>query len=202
VARARRHAATDSATRTALLDAAQAIMVDEGYAAVTTRRLAAKVGVNSTLVYYYFETMDDLFIELFRRGAQRSLQRQADVLESPQPLRGLWELTHDLTSTALTNEFIALANHRKEIRSEIADYSRRFRRMQIERLSGVLEGYGFDPKDWPAAALILLMASASRFLLIEEAFDIDIGHAETVALIERLIDRFEGQAEVALPGSG
>ena len=194
MARARRHATTDSATRTALLDAAQEVMVDEGYAAVTTRRLAAKVGVNSTLVYYYFETMDDLFIELFRRGAQRSLERQVQVLDSPRPLRGLWELTHDLSSTTLTNEFIALANHRKAIRSEIADYSRRFRRMQIERLSSVLEGYGLDRKEWPAAALILLMASASRFLLIEEAFDIDIGHGETVALIERLIARFEGEA--------
>src|SRR3569623_2565497 len=97
--RVRRQAAVDTATRTALLDAAQAIMVEDGYAAVTTRRRAAEVGVNSTLVYYYFATMDDLFLELFRRGAQRCLERQAEVLASPQPLRGLWELTHDLSST-------------------------------------------------------------------------------------------------------
>ena len=62
-------------TRTALLDAAQEIMLEDGYAAVTTRRIATKAGVNSALVYYYFDTMDDLFIELFRRGADRSLER-------------------------------------------------------------------------------------------------------------------------------
>jgi len=166
-------------------------MVEDGYAAVTTRRLASEVGVNSTLVYYYFETMDELFLELFRRGAQRSLERQVEVLSSPKPLRGLWDLTHDLTSTTLTNEFIALANHRKVIRSEIAEYSKKFRRMQLDRLTSVLEGYGVDADEWPASAVILLMASASRFMLIEEAFDVDIGHAETVALIERLISRYE-----------
>jgi len=191
VARTRRRAGDETAARTALLDAAQRIMVEDGYAAVTTRRLASEVGVNSTLVYYYFETMDELFLELFRRGAQRSLERQVEVLSSPKPLRGLWDLTHDLTSTTLTNEFIALANHRKVIRSEIAEYSKKFRRMQLDRLTSVLEGYGVDADEWPASAVILLMASASRFMLIEEAFDVDIGHAETVALIERLISRYE-----------
>jgi AcrR family transcriptional regulator len=41
MARARRSKADESATRTALLDAAEELMVDEGYAAATTRRVAA-----------------------------------------------------------------------------------------------------------------------------------------------------------------
>ena len=189
---ARRAAVDDSATRTALLDAAEAIMLDEGYAAVTTRRVGTRAGLNNALVFYYFGTVDALFIELFRRGAERSLARLDRALESPQPLWAFWELTHDFSSNALIIEFTALANHRKAIRAEIAEYSRKFRTKQFETLPAVLEGYGVDARRWPPESLILLMAGFSRFMHMEQAFDLDLGHAETVAVIEREIRALEG----------
>jgi AcrR family transcriptional regulator len=175
-----------------LLDAAQRLMLQEGYAAVSSRRVAAEAGVNVALVYYYFANMDELFIALFRRGADASLESQAKLLSSAQPLWGLWDLTHNQTSTALTMEFIALANHRKAIRAEIADYSKKFRLMQMETMSTVLENYGIDPKTRPPVSIILMMWAISQYLLIEEAFDLDFGHAETVALIEQDITDLEG----------
>ena len=198
MAPARRSPVDGSVTRTALLDAAAAVMLEEGYAAVTTRRLAQRAGVNNGLVSYYFGTMDSLFIELFRRGAERSLARLKEALQSPQPLWELWELTHDFTGNALTMEFIALANHRKAIRAEIAEYSRTFRALQLEALSGVIKGYGVDPQRWPPASLILAMAAASRFLHIEDAFDVNIGHAELVAVIERELAALEGPRRAEL----
>jgi len=198
MAPARRSPVDGSVTRTALLDAAAAVMLEEGYAAVTTRRLAQRAGVNNGLVSYYFGTMDSLFIELFRRGAERSLARLKEALQSPQPLWELWELTHDFTGNALTMEFIALANHRKAIRAEIAEYSRTFRALQLEALSGVIKGYGVDPQRWPPASLILAMAAASRFLHIEDAFDVHIGHAELVAVIERELAALEGPRRAEL----
>ncbi len=183
--------------RTALLDAAERLMLDEGYAAVSARRVASEVGVNVALVYYYFANMDELFVALFRRGADTSLEAQAKVLASPQPLWGLWDLTHHQTSTALTLEFIALANHRKAIRAEIADYLQKFRKMQLETMSAVLEGYGLDTRTWPPASVILMMWGISQYLLIEEAFDLDTAHAETVALIEGHITSLEGPRQAS-----
>jgi AcrR family transcriptional regulator len=190
---ARRARAGDPATRNALLDAAQELMLQEGYAAVTTRRVATKAGVNSALVYYYFDTMDGLFIALFQRGAERSFERLQEGLSSDQPLWGFWELIHDRSGSALTMEFIALANHRKAIKSEIADYSRKFRQAQLTALSRVLESYGVRPERWPPASVILILSGISRFLLIEEAFDVHVGHAETEAIIERYIRSLEGE---------
>jgi AcrR family transcriptional regulator len=195
--RARRSAADDSATRTALLDATEALMLEEGYAAVTTRRLATRAGVNNGLVYYYFGTMDGLFIELFRRGAERSLVRLRTALQSPQPLWALWDLVQDSSNNARTMEFTALANHRKAIRAEIASYSRTFRALQLDALSGVLKGYGVDLDRWPAASLILAMAAISRFLHIEDAFEIHQGHRELVAVVEREIRSLEGERRPA-----
>src|SRR4051812_23719234 len=105
----------DRTTRDALLDATQELMRDEGYAAVTTRRVAAKADLNSAMVFYYFESLDGLFIALFKRGAERSFERLQTALSSSQPLWGFWDMIHDRSGSALTMEFIALANHRKTI---------------------------------------------------------------------------------------
>jgi AcrR family transcriptional regulator len=189
---ARRNRLEDSSTSSALLDATEQIMLEEGYAAVSSRHIASRAGVTAALVHYYFGTMDELFIAVFRRIAERSLQRQARVLSSSQPLWGLWESTRDQINTALLMEFNALANHHKAVQAEIAIYSKKFRRMQIEIVSTVLERYGIDPTRWPPATIILLMTGISRFMMIEEAFNVDIGHAETIAVVERHIRELEG----------
>ncbi len=200
---ARRGNVGDPTARAALLDAAQQLMLEEGYAAVTARRVAARAHVNSALVFYYFETMDGLFIALFQRGAEGSFERLQKALTSAQPLWGFWELIHDRSGSALTMEFIALANHRKNIRNVIAEYSRKFRRAQLETLSSVLAGYGIDPGQWPASSVILVLSGISRFLLMEEAFDVDVGHAETVNLIEAQIRLLEGdRREIGLTDAG
>ena len=188
----RRIGAEDSATRTALLDAALELMLEEGYAAVTSRRVAARAGLKPQLVHYYFRTMDDLFLALVRRGAEQNLERQARALESPQPLRALWELGNDPTGTMLTMEMSALANHRKAIRAELAAYAERFREQQAEALTGVLEGYGVDADELPPAAVLVLLTGISRLLALEEALGMSGGHAETRALVERYLTRYEG----------
>ncbi len=182
----------DPTTRNALLDATQHLMVTEGYPAATTRRVAREADVNSALISYYFGSLDGMFVALFRRGAERSFERLGQALGSHQPLWAFWELIHDRSNSASTMEFIALANHRKVIRDEIADYSRRFRRAQLDSLTQVLQRYGVDPDEWPASVVILGLSSLSRFMLIEEAFGVDIGHTETEAKVEDFIRRLEG----------
>ncbi|MBF6170116.1 TetR/AcrR family transcriptional regulator [Nocardia blacklockiae] len=182
----------NSATRAALLDAAQQIMLEEGYAAVSTRRLAARAGANSALVYYYFGTMDNLFVELFRRGAERSYQLQVEALASPQPLWALWDSIHEQSQNALTMEFVALANHRKTIRTEIAESSTRFRTLQLEAVTKAFADYGYESDTYTPAAVVLLMSSISRFLRMEEAFDVDTGHPDVVRLIETFLHDLEG----------
>jgi AcrR family transcriptional regulator len=189
----RRTGPEDSKTRSALLDAAEQLMLEEGYAAVSSRRVAGRAGMNAALVYYYFDTMEELFRELFRRRAELILDRQAEAMSSEQPLWALWDLTHDQSNTALNLEFMALGNHRKAIRAEIASYSKKFRRVQLDALTGVLGSYGIDPDVWPPSAVILFMTGISRFLLMEEAYGLDIGHEETIAIIERHIYRLEGE---------
>src|SRR6516164_538889 len=103
--------------------------------------------------------MDELFIELFRRGARRSLARQEEVLASPQPLWAFWDLLLDRGNGDLNTEFIALANHRKAIRSEIAASSRVFRRGQLLALSRVIETAESATAFRSPEALVLLLSA-------------------------------------------
>lgn len=190
----RRIGAEDSATRAALLDAAARLMLEEGYAAVTSRRVAARAGLKPQLVYYYFRTMDDLFLAVVRRGAEQNLARQARALASPQPLRALWELSTDPAGTKLAMEFSALANHRKAIRAELAAYAETFRRRQLEALAPVLERYGIAAGTVPPDALLVLVTSVSQILVMEEALGVALGHEATRDLVEQLLTRYEGPA--------
>ena len=83
----RRIGAETSGTRVRLLEAAERIMLEEGYASVTSRRVAARAGLKPQLVHYYFRTMDDLFLALFGRRAEQGLERMSRALASRWPGR-------------------------------------------------------------------------------------------------------------------
>lgn len=188
----RRIAAPDAKNRGILLDATERLMLDEGYAAVSSRRVAEMAGLKSQLVHYYFRTMDDLFLAVFRRRAEEGLRRQAQALASAQPLQALWEFSIESTSTALTMEFAALANHRKAIRAEIAQYAERFRLAQIDALSSVLECHGIPPEECPPSVVSVLMTSISRVVVMEQTLGMSAGHADTLAFVDRHLRRLEG----------
>jgi len=140
----------EAKNRAALLDAAEQIMLEEGYPAASSRRVAEKAGLKHQLVHYYFHGMDELFTASFRRSAERGLRVQAEALKSPQPLWALWKWHTDTVNAPLWTEYIAMANHRKGLRAEIAYYSKRFREEQRWIMDRALKAYGVDPNELPA----------------------------------------------------
>jgi AcrR family transcriptional regulator len=135
--------------------------------------------------------MDDLFLALFRRGADRNKRRLDRALTSAQPLRALWKFASDRNGTALMLEFAALSNHRKEIGAELAAYSADFRRRQTEVVAQVLTDAGIDHAELAPIVVPVLMTGLTQVLGIEASLGTTLGHDEALALIERLLDRFE-----------
>ncbi|MFW0786331.1 TetR/AcrR family transcriptional regulator [Gordonia sp. CPCC 206044] len=189
----KRRRSGDTETRDLLIEATGDIMLDEGYAAATTRRVAAKAGVNAALVYYYFPTLDDLFIAVLRRGAEANLERQRKALTSETPMRALWEVATEPRGAGLLMEFMALANHRKEIRAELAEYAQRYRESQLAALSVILRGRGINLDALPPTLMSLMITSLGATLANESTLGISLGHPELVDLAEDFVQIFEGQ---------
>jgi AcrR family transcriptional regulator len=192
---ARRIGAPDAKNRSVLLDAAEQLMLEEGYAAVTSRRVAQKAALKPQLVHYYFRTMDELFLAAFRRRAEDGLRLQAQALQSPQPLWALWRFSTDPAATALTMEYVALANHRKALKAEIGYYAERFREEQTKAVSSVLQRYGMDAAEVPPLVWSVLITSVSRVLVMEQALGMSLGHAEIVEFVERYLHQLEGEPQ-------
>jgi AcrR family transcriptional regulator len=190
---ARRVGAETSKTRDHLLDGVERLMLRTGYAAVTYRAVAAEAGVTSGLVQYYFPALDDIFVATIRRRAEQNLRRLNDALRdrADQPLRVLWEYSRDEATAALTTEFLALGNHRKSIRTEIADVTERVRRVQLEALSRTFDGIPIGKTDLSPNALLFLITGIPKLLWLEEGIGLSTAHKEVVRAFEQYLESVE-----------
>lgn len=174
----------------AMLDAAEDILREEGYAALTSRRVAERVGVKQRLVYYYFSTMDDLVVATFRTLAERELGRLRSALEGERPIHEIWNVCVHTSDARLIAEFTALANRVEPLRAEVIAYVETTRRMQIEALAGT-SGFNDAFGSLPPAAVAVLATSVALSLTREGELGVSMGHAETLRLIDGLIGRLE-----------
>jgi AcrR family transcriptional regulator len=193
----RRVGAETSKTRDVLLDCVEKMMLHEGYASVTYRALAAKAGVTPSLVQYYFPTLDDIFIAAIRRYSERGLAYLTDTFErrADDPLRAVWEYSWDEATGALMTEFMALGNHRKSIRSEIATVTENVRKIQLDAL---IAKFGKDARplgELSLPALQLLMSGLPKFLNLEKGIGVKSAHAEVTEAFERYLDSVEPQSD-------
>jgi AcrR family transcriptional regulator len=188
VAPTRRNKRNDEAgARGKLIEATARIMREEGYAAATSRRVAAQAGVKQALVYYYFPTMDDLFVEVLRAGAEVALSRMRALLSDDDPLRALWLINSDSAVTTLNAEFMALANHRKAIGAELKAYAERVRDIETAAVTMVLRANGIDLDEYPPVAISMLIAQTARSLCNESAVGVTQGHDELRSFVARLM---------------
>ena len=206
----RRVGSETSQTRVVLLDSAEELMLDQGYAAVTYRRVGAKAGVTVGLVHYYFPSLDELFIALLRRRSDRNFELLLEALEerADEPLRVLWEFNRDETSAALLIEFQALANHRKALKAEITEVTRRARKVQLDALAVRWPQYeaavdalwrsggGLSP-----AEMLFFLATIPKMLMLEESLDISTAHLEVLRRVESYLNTMEPKRAVGKASS-
>ena len=179
----RRRAPANAATRARLIEAAEQIIREEGYAAVSSRTLADRLNLKRQIVHYYFRSMDDVFIAVIRRGAERQLARLEAALQSEEPLRAVWELSRNPGSAILMLELNALANRRPAVRAEVKQVAEKFRDIQARALQRHLESRGIKPRLDPLVATVM-MTSLSQVLALESSIDVTLGHAQTLELVE------------------
>ncbi len=186
----RRMGPVGSVNWVAMLDAAEATLLEEGYGALTSRRIAERVGVKQRLVYYYFQTMEELIVETFRRMATRELDRMRQSAAADLPLRELWDVCIHTTDSRITSEFMALAYRSDDLRKEVTFFIEESRRIQAEAVGrAVAQTKASMPLD--AEATALLATGVALAMTRENALGISMGHAS----LQKFIDSFQERLE-------
>ena len=181
----------NAATRSDLMDAAEAVMREEGYAAVTSRRVAERAGLNQQTVYYYFQTMDDLLLAAYRRRTQRVQEMIEQAMASERPLHALWQTFSDPFDAALSMEYLALSNHNELIRRETIEFGERSRRIGLDKVAERLEQTTPDEESVAPIGVITAITYIVHLIGFEATLGLRGGHKEVRVLVEWCLRQLE-----------
>jgi len=168
----RRMGPEDSDTRSILIDIAEQLMRDEGYAAVTSRQLAKAAKMSPQIVYYYFRTMDELFEAVFARVADYHMAAIEKAANASDPLTALWNLSSEPSNAVVISELMALSNHRKGLRTLISDFGWEFHAKQAAIVEAEFERRNLDTARWPPTVAAAIMEAVARSFALGQVFDI------------------------------
>lgn len=185
MAQTRRMGVEGSKQRTVLMDAAEAILCDEGYIGISARAVANKAGLTKQLLYYYYRTMDDLILAVVRRINERRLERFEGAIASSEPLKMLWALNSNPSGATLATELTAIASHRDAVRAEIITSAQQFRALQVRTVAKLLAKR--KKTRYSAAGIVMFAAALAKTITSEAALGLTEGHPEALAIVEKML---------------
>jgi AcrR family transcriptional regulator len=177
----------------ALLDAAERMLVDVGYAGISTRRLAAEAGVNHGLVHYYFGSLENVLAQVLERFTARMIERQRSMYAAETPFLEKWRtamryLVTDADYQKVWWELQALAWNHPELRERIASVDAEWRAVLMDALAEPQERYRLDI---PLGALVSLVMTFNSGIILERLAGITTGHQELLDWIDGWLEYME-----------
>jgi AcrR family transcriptional regulator len=175
------------AAEEALLDAAERLLVDIGYARITTRRLAEAAGVNHGLVHYYFGSNEALLVRALERFTERLIARQRELYAADEPFAEKWRkamrylVSEDATYEKIWLELQALAWNNEGLRARLARVNAEWRAVLAEAFA---EPHRELKLELPLEALVALVMTFNLGMIVERLGGIDTGHAELLDWID------------------
>lgn len=186
----------------ALLDAAEHLLYEVGYAGVTTRAVAEVAGVNPGLVHYYFGSME----ELLSQTLERFVDQLADALEALYDDPNLsfadkWRLGSRFWVDEPTSRFpkillelLAMGWNMPALRTRLTEVHATFRRIFERHFGQALRDYGLDEGEFPLKVIVAAVTSFQLGLIVEGLSGVESGHQELLDWIQRWIDDLETAA--------
>ena len=182
----------------AFLDAAERLLVEDGYSAITTRRLAAEAGLNPGLVHYYFGSIDEILLQVAERFTDRLMTRQRDMYASDAPFLEKWRtatryLEEDLAAgyPKVFFELSALSWNRPQLQERVQALQSGWRAILTETFERAADEYGLDREEVPVDVLVALVMTFQQGLHLQRLSGIADGHAALLAWMDGRIESLE-----------
>jgi AcrR family transcriptional regulator len=175
----------------AFLDAAERLLVEVGYAGITTRRLAEEAGANHGLVHYYFGSMEHLLVRVLERFTERLIRRQRDMYAQDLPFIEKWRqamrylLSEDIPYEKVWLELQALAWNHPELRERVDRVNAEWRSVLTEAFEQARREHHIE---MPIDALVSLVMTFNLGIMVERAAGIEAGHRELLSWIDNWLE--------------
>ena len=192
VTQATQKTAARTAAEEALLDAAERLLADAGYAGVTTRRLAEEAGLNHGLVHYYFGSNENLLVHALERFTGRLIARQRELYAADVPFADKWRtamhylVSEDVSYQKIWLELQALAWNHPDLRARLARVNSEWRAVLTDAFDQPRRELGMT---LPLEALVSLVMTFNLGIIMERLGGIDTGHRELLDWIDHWISR-------------
>lgn len=93
-------------TRSAILDAAKASLVERGYGGLSTRAIAERAGVPLSQIHYHYGSKQNLVLAVLEAENKQLLERQSRLYASDMPLWKQWEQACDFLEDDLDSGYV------------------------------------------------------------------------------------------------
>jgi AcrR family transcriptional regulator len=185
-------------TEEAFLDAAERLLIEVGYAGISTRRLAEAASANHGLVHYYFGTMENLFVRVLERYTERLITRQRAMYASNVPFIEKWRtamgyMEEDIASgyPKVWLELQALGWNRPDIRERVAGVSAEWRTVLSESFARALDEYGLEREGFPLEAWVTLVYTFNLGIEADRLSGVVTGHRALLEAIDHWLQTLE-----------
>ena len=106
--RAERRDHATAETRAAIVAAARESLLADGYANISTRRVADAAGVPLSQIHYHFGSKLQLILAVLAAENERLLERQRAMFDAPEPLWVRWDLACDFLESDLASGYVRI----------------------------------------------------------------------------------------------
>ena len=89
-----------------ILEAARECLLADGYAALSTRKVAVQAGVPLSQIHYHFGSKDLLILAILRSENESLLARQSEMFARDLPLWKRWDLACDFLDEDLKSGYV------------------------------------------------------------------------------------------------
>src|SRR5262245_38434122 len=177
-------------TEMAFLDAAERLLVDVGYAGITTRRVAEEAGANHGLVHYYFGSMENLLVRVLERFTERLIARQRAMYAADGPFIDKWRqameyLDEDRPYQKIWYELQALSWNNPELGDRVAHVREEWYGVLAEAFEQARREHELDI---PSDALVALVATFNEGIILERLSGVDGRHEMLLGWIDAWLE--------------
>jgi AcrR family transcriptional regulator len=182
----------------AILDGAESLLVEVGYAEITTRKLAERAGVNHGLVHYYFGSMEEVFFQVLERYTAQLIDRQRALYAGDAPFIEKWRTAmsylvdeDEAPYQKIWYELQAMAWSHPEMRARVGRVLSQWQSVLAPAFREGLHELGVNTRRYPVEAVVSLVLTFNEGVILERLSGVDSGHEQLLNMIDCMLVRMQ-----------